>query len=194
VVSHSDGGNDCTTFYGKELAKTFIPSVDGPCPPRTAVICAKCENEYPNILFAGDGIKSKDEIFSRASNAACVEWANGSTRADSCEVEAAGKFTAVAPGVGAPSGLMRPETVPGALSEGLGPYQFSLFDFKIVSGLVTLPSCTNFYGTGVTDDLRWRAQTIPCPDDNRVRTATRAYAIDGVTVENVTAEYVYYNN
>src|SRR5512146_879554 len=56
VVSHSDGGNDCTTFYGREQAKTFIPSELGPCPARTAVVCAKCENEYPNILFAGDGI------------------------------------------------------------------------------------------------------------------------------------------
>jgi len=193
VVSHSDGGNDCTTFYGREQAKTFIPSELGPCPARTAVVCAKCENEYPNILFAGDGIKSKDEIFSRASNEACVAWAEGSTRADVCEVEAAGKFTAVAPGVGGPSGLARPETVPGTLSESLGPYQFSLFDFRIVSGAVTLPSCTNFYGTGVSDDLRWRGQNIPCPDANRTRTTARPYAIDGVAAENVTAEYVYYN-
>jgi hypothetical protein len=194
VVSHSDGGTNCTTFYGKDLAKTLIPAVAGPCPARTGVVCAKCENEYPNVLFAGDGIKSKDEVFSSASAATCADWADGSSRADVCEVEASGKFTALAPGVGGPSGLMRPETVPGTPTEGLGPYQFSVYDFRIVSGVVTLPSCSNYYGTGITDDMRWRGQTVPCPDDNRARTATRPYSLDGVAVENTTAESIFYNN
>jgi len=52
---------------------------------------------------------------------------------------------------------------------------------------VTLPDCTNYYGTGVTDDMRWRGDTVPCPDANRVRTVPRPFVLDGVT-----AEYVYY--
>ncbi|HKO47926.1 MAG TPA: hypothetical protein VJV79_09395 [Polyangiaceae bacterium] len=189
VISHLDDGNDCATYYGKTKVNTLIPSELGPCPERTAVICAKCENQYPIVTHAVDGIRSRDEIFSRASVAACVAWADGSTRADECEIEHDGKFTALAAGVGGPSGLTLPEVVPGTLTDGIGPWQFSLLSFKLVGGAVTLPNCSNYYGNGVTDDMRWRGDNVPCPDANRRRTAPSPFVIEGVT-----AEYVIYND
>ena len=185
VVSHLGDNNGCVTYYGKAKANTFIPSELGPCPEPTGVVCAKCENQYPIVTFAVDGIKKRDEIFARSSVEACVSWADGTKRADACEIEWDGKFTAIAPGVAGPSGLSLPAVVPGTPTDGIGPWQFSLLDFKLTASGVTLPECTNYYGNGVTDDMRWRGDTVPCPDANRVRTAPRPFIIDDVTAENV---------
>ena len=93
----------------------------GRCPARTSVVCGKCENEYPTLTHAVDGSRSRDRIFSRASLTACIDRAQGSDRADECELEWDGKFTAVAAGVGGPSGLSLPQIAPGTRTEGLGP-------------------------------------------------------------------------
>ena len=187
VVSHLGDNVECATYYGKAKVNTLFPSELGPCPQPTGVVCAKCENRYPIVTFTVDGIKKRDDIYARSSVEACVSWADGSRRADECEIEWDGKFTAIAPGVAGPSGLSLPAVVPGTPTEGIGPWQFSLLGFKVTAGGVTLPDCTNYYGNGVTDDMRWRGDTVPCPDANRVRTAPKPFVID-----DVTAEYVIY--
>lgn len=187
VMSHVGDNNECTTYYGKAKANTLIPSELGPCPQPTGVVCAKCENQYPIVTFAVDGIQKRDEIYARASVEACVSWADGSRRADECEIERDGKFTAIAAGVPGPSGLSLPAVVPGTPTDGIGPWQFSLLGFELTAAGVVLADCTNYYGHGVTDDMRWRGDTVPCPDENRVRTAPKPFVLD-----DVTAEYVSY--
>lgn len=187
VVSHLGDNTECTTYYGKAKANTLFPSELGPCPEPIGVVCAKCENRYPIVTFTVDGIRSRDDIYARASVEACVSWADGSRRADECEIEHDGKFIPIAPGVAGPSGLSLPAVAPGTPTDGIGPWQFSLLGFKVTADGVTLPDCTNYYGNGVTDDMRWRGDTVPCPDANRVRTAPRPFVID-----DVTAEYVIY--
>jgi hypothetical protein len=184
VVSHLGDNNDCVTYYGKAKANILLSEL-GPCPQPTGVVCAKCENQYPIVTFTVDGIRWRDEIYARASVEACVSWADGSRRADECEIEWDGKFTAIAPGVAGPSGLSLPAVVPGTPTDGIGPWQFSLLGFKVTASGVTLPDCTNYYGNGVTDDMRWRGDTVPCPDANRVRTAPKPFVIDDVTAERV---------
>ena len=58
-----------------------------------------------------------------------------------------------------------------------------------MGGALTLPACVNDYGNGVTEDMRWRGDDVPCPDANRRRTAPSPFV-----VEDVTAEYVYYSD